>query len=123
MKELPISSRYRSTPEAPVTDGEREMLVSRLNEAYERGALDADGYRLHLDLVFDARRLGDLVPVVEALPPSPTHDVPAIVGAGTGAPGEVSAARPPSARMVVIAGVALLLALLVVAVVVFGLTF
>ncbi len=123
MKELPISSRYRSTPEVPVTDAEREMLTARLNEAFERGALDADAYRVHLDLVFGARRLGDLVPVVEALPPTPTHAVPAIVGKGSGAPGEVSASRPPSASLVLISAVALIAALAVVLIVVFGLLF
>ena len=34
---LPISSPYRSTPDAPVTEGERNQLSTRLNAAFEAG--------------------------------------------------------------------------------------
>ncbi len=76
---LPISSPYRSTPDAPVTDAERDRLNARLNAAYTAGGLDQDDYRARLDLLFAAKRLGELVPVVEGLPPLPTHSSPAIV--------------------------------------------
>ena len=65
---LPISSPYRSKPDAPVTDAERDRLNARLNAAYTAGTLDQDDYRARLDLLFAAKRLGDLVPVVEGLP-------------------------------------------------------
>ena len=44
MSELPISSPYRSRPDAPVTDSEREQLNARLNAAYTDGRLSADDY-------------------------------------------------------------------------------
>lgn len=92
--ELPISSPYRSTPEAPVTETERDRLSSRLNAAYEAGTLDGDEYRTRLDTLFAAQRLGELVPVVQGLPPLQTHADPAIMAAApSGQPGEVSTAR------------------------------
>lgn len=93
MSELPISSPYRSTPGAPVTESERERLSARLNTAYADGRLDADAYQSRLDALFAASTLGQLVPVVEGLPPASTYDSPAIVGPGGGSPGEVSPAR------------------------------
>ena len=94
--DLPISSPYRSTPDAPVTEGERDQLSARLNAAYTAGALDADDYPTRLDTLFAAQRMGELVPVVEGLPPLQTYTDPAIVAsrrpAGRGVPGE--AARP-----------------------------
>ena len=93
MSELPISSPYRSRPDAPVTDAEREQLNVRLNTAYTDGRLDADDYQARLDALFGARTLGQLVPVVDGLPPAATYDSPAIVGQGAGRPGEVSEAR------------------------------
>lgn len=113
MSNLPISSKYRSTPDAPVTDAEREALVVRLNAAYEAGKLDDDAYRGHLDRVFAASRLGELVGVVEALPPSPTHGVPAIVAAGTSAPGELTPSRQPTGRLLVTVGATAAVALVV----------
>ena len=70
---LPISSPYRSTPDAPVTDAERDRLNARLNAAYTAGTLDQDDYQARLDVLFAAKRLGELVPVVEGLPPLPTY--------------------------------------------------
>lgn len=115
---LPISSPYRSTPDAPVTDAERDRLTARLNAAYTAGTLDQDDYRGRLDLLFAAKRLGELVPVVEGLPPLPTYSSPAIVASSSGQPGELSESRPPG-RMtaVVLGGVAaavLLIAILLV---------
>ena len=91
--DLPISSPYRSTPDAPVTETERDQLSSRLNAAYKAGTLDADDYRARLDTLFAAQRLGQLVPVVEGLPPLQTYADPAIVARPGGQPGEVSPAR------------------------------
>jgi Domain of unknown function (DUF1707) len=93
VSELPISSPYRSTPGAPVTDAEREQLSARLNTAYADGRLDADDYQSRLDTLFAASTLGQLVPVVDGLPPAPTYNSPAIVAPGGGTPGEVSTAR------------------------------
>ena len=93
MSELPISSPYRSRPDAPVTDAEREQLSARLNTAYTDGRLDADDYQARLDTLFAASTLGQLVPVVDGLPPATTYASPAIVGQGTGTPGELSEAR------------------------------
>ena len=59
---LPISSPYRSTPDAPVTDAERDRLNARLNAAYTAGALEQEDYQARLDLLFAAHRLGELVP-------------------------------------------------------------
>lgn len=96
MSELPISSPYRSRPDAPVTDSEREQLSARLNTAYADGGLDADDYQARLDALFAASTLGQLVPVVDGLPPATTYDSPAIVAPSGGTPGELSEARNPS---------------------------
>ncbi|GAA1388837.1 DUF1707 domain-containing protein [Luteococcus peritonei] len=79
MSNLPISSKYRSTPERPVDEAEREDLTKRLNEAFEAGTVSQDDYRALLDRVFAARSLGELVPVVEQLPAKSTHDQPELV--------------------------------------------
>jgi Domain of unknown function (DUF1707) len=115
---LPISSPYRSTPDAPVTDAERDRLSARLNAAFTAGTLDQDDYRTRLDLLFAAKRLGELVPVVDGLPPLPTHSSPAIVASSSGRPGELSESRPPGMlTAAVVGGVAaaiLLIAILLV---------
>jgi len=101
---LPISSPYRSTPDAPVTDAERDRLNARLNAAYTAGTLDQDEYRTRLDRLFAAQRLGELVPVVEGLPPLPTHSSPAIVTSSGGQPGELSESRPPGRLTAMVVG-------------------
>ena len=115
---LPISSPYRSTPDAPVTDAERDRLNARLNAAYTAGTLDQDDYRARLDRLFAAQRLGELVPVVEGLPPLPTHSSPANVTTTGGQPGELSESRPPGrVTALVVGGVAaaiLIIAILLV---------
>ena len=115
---LPISSPYRSTPDAPVTDAERDRLNVRLNAAYTAGTLDQEDYQARLDRLFAAKRLGELVPVVEGLPPLPTYSNPAIVTSSGGQPGELSESRPPGRlTAVVVGGVAvaiLLVAILLV---------
>jgi hypothetical protein len=116
---LPISSPYRSTPDAPVTDAERDRLSARLNAAYAAGTLDQDDYRARLDLLFAAKRLGELVPVVDGLPPLPTHSSPAIVANSSGEPGELSESRPPGMlTAAVVGGVAVAILLIVILLVV-----
>ena len=119
MSDLPISSPYRSTPDAPVGEAERNQLSTRLNAAFEAGAIDADEYRGRLDRLFAARRMGELVPVVEGLPPLPTHASPAIVGAGGGEPGQLAPARGAHGLTLAVGavGAVLLLALLILVVV------
>ena len=107
MANLPISSMYRSTPALPVSDEGRNTLVARLNAAFTEGAVDSEAYHRLLDLTFGARTLGELLPVVEALPPTPTYAEPGVV-AQTGRPGELSqplAPRPALVAAVVGAGV------------------
>lgn len=98
MSDLPISSKYRSTPDKPVDEQERNDLSERLGDAFTRGLIDADAYRERLDLLYAARTLGELVPVVDGLPPRQTYNAPAIVEQGGGEPGELvesrSALRP-----------------------------
>lgn len=101
---LPISSPYLSKPDAPVTDDERDRLNARLNAAYTAGTLEEEDYQARLDLLFAAQRLGQLVPVVEGLPPLPTHSTPAIVASSGGQPGELSQSRPPGRLTAVVVG-------------------
>jgi hypothetical protein len=118
--ELPISSPYRSTPDAPVTEAERDQLSSRLNAAYEAGKLDADQYRVRLDTLFAAQRLGELVPVVQGLPPLQTYADPAIVAAApAGRPGELATARSANGvALVAVGGVVALVVLIAILLVV-----
>jgi len=114
--ELPISSPYRSTPALPVADDERNRLSTRLNAAFEAGSLDAEDYQARLDRLFAARTLGELVPVVQGLPPLATYDAPALVASTGGRPGELAPARSGNSLTLVtvagIAGAVLLIALL-----------
>ncbi|GAA1432622.1 hypothetical protein GCM10009616_22510 [Microlunatus lacustris] len=116
--ELPISSPYRSTPALPVAEDERNRLSTRLNAAFEAGSLDADDYQARLDRLFAARTLGELVPVVQGLPPLATYDAPALVTSSGGRPGELAPARSGNGLTLVtvagIAGAVLLIALLLV---------
>ncbi len=76
---LPISSKYRSTPEAAVDEVEREDVAARLNDAFTRGDVSSDDYRALLDEVYAAGTLGELAPVVEKLPAMQTHRQPDLV--------------------------------------------
>ena len=104
MSNLPISSKYRSTPALPVSDEEREDLAGRLNQAFGDGTIDSDAYRGMLDRVFEAKTLGELVPVVEVLPVKQTYQAPAIVAQSGPAPGELTASTPPGKASLVAAG-------------------
>jgi hypothetical protein len=109
---LPISSPYRSTPDVPVSDAERDQLTSRLNAAYTAGSLGQDDYRARLDRLYAAQTLGQLVPVVDGLPPLQTYADPAGITSG-GRPGELEPARDGNRfTLLVVAGVALVVVLL-----------
>ncbi|MCT1460170.1 DUF1707 domain-containing protein [Aestuariimicrobium sp. p3-SID1156] len=115
MNNLPISSKYRSQPDKPITEAEREDLATRLNEEFARGKVDEDDYRRLLDVVFAARTNGDLVPVAEVLPARATHDQPAIVAQqGSAAPGELvaSGGNPNKLALVAVVGGGILAVLL-----------
>ncbi len=118
MSELPISSKYRSRPNEPVSEEEREQLSRRLNSAFADGALDAEQYEARLDRLFAAGTLGELVPVVDGLPPAATYEQPAMVVQGGGRPGEVtpanSANRAAAITVGVVAAAVLLIAILLV---------
>lgn len=105
MSDLPISSPYRSTPDAPVSDQLRNQLNGQLNAAYTDGAIDGDDYRGRLDTLFAAQRLGELLPVVEGLPPVQTYKDPAIVASAGGQPGELAQPRDASKLALVTGGV------------------
>lgn len=93
MSNLPISSKYRSTPDKPVDETEREALSRQLNEAFEKGSVDQSDYSAMLDRVFSARTLGELAPVVERLGARATHNEPAMVRReGNLPPGELAPA-------------------------------
>lgn len=112
--DVPLSSPYRSTPEAAVSEEERNRLSSRLNAAFEAGTLDADEYQVRLDRLFAARRLGELVPVVQGLPPLPTYADPALVAGTGGRPGELAPARSGNGlTLVAVGGIAVAVLLLV----------
>ena len=113
MSELPISSPYRSTPEAPVSDQLRNQLSAQLNTAYSDGAIDADDFRDRLDRLFAAQRLGELVPVVQGLPPLQTYNDPAIVASTGGQPGELAPPRDAS-RLALVTGGAVIGAVILI---------
>jgi len=115
MSELPISSKYRSTPDAPVSDGEREELTQRLNDAFAAGQLDQDAYSSRLDQLYAAQRLGDLVPVVGRLGARQTYDDPAMVQqAAGGRPGEVSQARSANRPAIYIVAAVVIIAIILI---------
>lgn len=95
--DLPISSKYRSTPNEPVTAAERDRVSAQLNAAFEAGEIDQETYSALLDQVFAAQRLGELAGPVAQLGKPAVYSVPAIVEQ-TGRPGELAPARTPSAR-------------------------
>lgn len=98
MDNLPISSKYRSQPQAPLPDSERDELADRLNREFADGSIDTDTYREMLDTVFAATTLGDVAGVVSRLPAKDTFNVPAVIESGSAAPGELVEARPPGNR-------------------------
>lgn len=75
---LPPSSKYLQRPDVPIDEIERDAITARLNAAYAEGRLSHDGYVALMEILYAATTLGDLVPVIEQLPPAPVL-VPDIV--------------------------------------------
>lgn len=113
MSELPISSPYRSTPDAPVPDELRDQLSTQLNSAFTDGTIDGDAFRDRLDTLFGAQRMGDLLPVVQGLPPLQTYADPAIVASVGGQPGELTQPRDAS-KLALLTGGAVLGAIILI---------
>lgn len=120
MSNLPISSKYVSTPDKPVDDRERESVVARVNAAFEGGHLDDLDYRRFLDVAFRARTLGELRPVIERLPVASPYATPGNIETATIEPGQLSEARQPQGKSVLMLGgaVAAAIVLLVILLVV-----
>ncbi len=116
MSNLPISSKYVSTPDKPVDERERESVVGRVNAAFEAGQLDDLDYRRYLDVAFRAKTLGELRPVVERLPAVAPSATPGNIEPATLEPGQLSEARAPGGRSMLLlgGGVAAALVLLVI---------
>jgi hypothetical protein len=108
--ELPISSPYRSSPNAPVTENERTRLSTRINDAFSDGKIDEEDYRGRLDRLFAAQTLGELIPVVDGLPPMQTYASPDIVASQPGEPGQLTPSR--NAASLALVGVGVLLAVI-----------
>lgn len=117
---LPPSSKYLQRSADPVDEAERESLTARLNGAFSDGRISHDEYASAMDIVYDARSLGDLVPVVEKLPAAATA-VPAIVAQSGQPAGQVSDSPNlvPLAIGAGVVGVTLLAILLLLVVVLF----
>lgn len=117
MSKLPPSSRYLQRAAEPVGDMEREALSKRVSDAFADGRMESDSYRQSMDVIYGAKTLGELVPVVEQLPAA-ALDTPAIVGEGklpAGQTGELNApARAGWVAFGAIVGAATLLALVAV---------
>jgi DUF1707 SHOCT-like domain len=99
-----------------VTEAERNQLSSRLNAAFSEGALAQDDYQARLDRLFAAQKLGELIPVVEGLPPLQTYNSPALVASTGGQPGELAEAGASSGLTLLtvgaVAGIIILIAIL-----------
>ncbi|MDO4718055.1 MAG: DUF1707 domain-containing protein [Propionibacteriaceae bacterium] len=109
MNELPLSSKYRVRADETVDDAEREELAERLALEYTDGRMTQEEYLSKLDIVYRASTLGELVPVVQFLPPKQTHQVPAIVSQGSRPPGVVGEGRNVlSHTLLAVAGVGVL---------------
>ncbi len=114
---LPPSSKYLQRGDEPVDDAERDSMTVRLNAAFADGRITHEQYAESMEHLYAARRLADLVPVVEHLP-APAPEVPAIVEKGTAPAGRLAESRDmrPAAFAVVAVGAVLIavLAILVV---------
>lgn len=117
---LPPSSKYLQRPADPVDEAERASITQRLNDAFADGRLTHDEYSAAMDIVYDARTLGDLVPVMEKLPAAAAN-VPAIVEQGGPPAGQLTQPRSlvPVAVMVGAVGVTLLAVLAILLVLIF----
>ena len=97
-------------PDDEVDLAEAALLVAR--DAYP--GLVVEDYRARLDTLFAAQRLGELVPVVQGLPPLPTYADPAIVASSGGQPGELAQPRDASKLALVTGGAVLGAVILIV---------
>lgn len=112
MTSLPPSSKYLQRPGEPVEEQERDSISQKLSDAYADGRISQEDYLSSLDVVYAARHLGELVPVVEKLPAA-ADNTPAIVNTGSAPAGEVTQSRNvlvPS--MMAVGGLAVLLLVL-----------
>jgi hypothetical protein len=53
---------------SPLTEGDRDLVVHRAQEAFATGQISHDDLVAHLDVVLTARTSADLVPVLAVLP-------------------------------------------------------
>ena len=71
-----------------------------------------------LDTLFGAQKLGELVPVVQGLPPLQTYASPSIVASTGGQPGELSPSRDSRtatfAVLAAVAGLVIIIAILLI---------
>jgi hypothetical protein len=104
--ELPPSSKYVARRDETVSNDERESLAKRLASEFEAGRISQDEYLRTLDQLYEAKTLGELVPVVSRVPDT-TSDTPAIVETGTGEPGELAPINSGWMQPLVVGGVAL----------------
>ena len=105
---LPPSSMYLQRSADAVDDAERESLTQRLNAAFADGRITHDQYAEAMDVVYAARSLGDLVPVIEQLPAA-ADNTPAIVQQGNLPAGEVTQSRNLAPMGLAVAGVGVVL--------------
>lgn len=118
VNELPPSSKYIARGNEPVSDADRSDLNTRLNDAFAEGRIDEPAFQSHLDLVYRARTLGELVPVVRDLPARPVYRAPDIGPEAGTAPGELVPHRAMTPRMtfgLAAGGGAIVLVLLILA--------
>lgn len=115
MSSLPPSSRYLQQPNEPVSESERESLTKRLADAYAEGRLGESDYFTALDVLYQAKTLGDLVPIIEQLPAA-SSQTPATIQAGRLPAGQTSTGRnmlvPALVGVGVLAGLAILVAII-----------
>ena len=105
---LPPSSKYLQRSADAVDDAERESLTQRLNAAFADGRITHDQYAEAMDVVYAARSLDDLVPVIEQLPAA-ADNTPAIVQQGNLPAGEVTQSRNLAPMGLAVAGVGVVL--------------
>lgn len=123
VNELPPSSKYIARGGEPVSDADRSELNTRLNDAFAEGRIDPSTFQSHLDLVYRARSLGELVPVVRDLPVRPAYRTPDIGPEAGLAPGELAPHRSLAPRttfgLAVGGGVIVLVLLILAAILIF----
>lgn len=93
--------------------GIEKGLWSGFNAAYASGNISEDAYPGLLDAVFSATTLGDVAPVVGALPGEVTYQVPAVIDTGNQRPGELAQARAASPMLGIAIAAGVVLAVIV----------